>query len=179
MAITTVIKGPEALERSMAATLATYLPGELTAIWSAWASYDAADGISVPLTIPPAARFLAGQRDVVKEYPSLVVASETWKQRLSGAELWGSHDHNLLVVAYLGGDKQHILDIVTKRWAVGIWETLMKHQALDGTCAVTGVDPIDCGWTPPAEYRSKIGMGFMRMLGWSVVAHVEQGVSQG
>lgn len=173
--VTTVIKGPEALERSVAATLATYLPAELTAIQAAWAPYDAADGISVPLTAP--LHYLAGLRDLVSEYPTLIVLSEVWKQTLNGAELWGSHDHNLLIVGYLNSDDQHILDIMTKRYAVGIWETLMKHQALDGTCAVTGIDPKDCGWTP--HQKSAIAPGFTRMLGWSVIAHVEQGVSQG
>ncbi len=175
MAITTVIKGPEALERSMAATLQQYLPAELAAVYSAWAPYDAADGISVPQA--PPLHYLAGLRDVVSEYPSLVVVSETWNQTANGAQLWGSHDHHLLVVEYLSSDDQHILDIMTKRAAVAIWEVLMKHQQLDGTCAVTGVDPMDCGWTP--HQKSAIAPGFTRMLGWSVVAHVEQGVSQG
>lgn len=173
--VTTVIKGPEALERSMAATLATYFPAELTAVYAAWAPYDAADGITVPLSMP--LHYLAGVRDVVKEYPSIVVASEMWKQRQNGAEYWASHDHPLLIVGYLNSDDQHILDLMVKRYAVAIWETVMKHQALDGTCAVTGIDPIDCGWTP--HYKSAIAPGFTRMLGWSVVAHVEQGVSQG
>lgn len=175
MPITTVIKGPEALERSMAATLATYLPGELTAIQSAWAPYDTADGITVPLVQP--LHYFPGLRDVMIEYPTIVVLSEEWKQTLNGAPNWGSHDHPLLVVGYLNSDNQHILDIMTKRYAVAIWEVLMKHQGLDGTCAVTGVDPKDCGWTP--HQKSAISPGFTRMLGWSVVAHVEQGTSQG
>jgi hypothetical protein len=175
MTITTNIKGPEALERALAATLATYLPDELAAVWAAWAGYDAEDGISVPLVAPR--HYLPGLRDLVQELPSIVVGSELWAQTANGAEMWGSHDEHLLIIGYLSSDNQHLLDVMTKRYAVAIWEVVMKHQRLDGTIAISGIDPVDCGWSP--HQKNAIAPGFTRMLGWTVVAHVEQAVSQG
>lgn len=123
------IKGPEAIEVSIANTLATNINAELDNVWSAWALQD---GANVPPKVYPVGCH-GGTLAVIPEYPFIIVQSVDGIETADGAPLFGEQTHNLEVTALIASDDKATLDKVSKRYLVAIWEVLKKHQTLDST----------------------------------------------
>lgn len=173
--VTTQIKGPEAVEHAVAATLRAKLNGELAATWAAWATFDTADGVSVPLVYP--AQIIAGRQGIASDYPTIMVASDLGIQRTNAAPNWGEVDHTLAVIVWLVADDVLLLHKMMHRYLTSIWEVLMKNQSMDGTIALTGIDPGEYGRAVPVKLGETAGI--VHVGGWTFIAHVEQGTSQG
>lgn len=117
--------GPEAIEEAVAATLTSFLAGEMDALWTA-----AGDAASVPEVHPAV---VAGHRALLPEYPVVVV---TWLDATIteiGDTIWQGWAHRLDVSAYVMSDDMHVLDQQTKRIAWAMVKALAKHQKLDGS----------------------------------------------
>lgn len=157
-----ILKGPEAIETAVAATLQTYLPAVVNAIYAA-----AAD--SVPNVLP--VQYYAGSRDVIPEYPAIVVASIQGEEALDGSPVWGEVNHHLDVSALSQSDDHRILDVQNTRLLWAIWNTLKQHQALDGS--LNGL----AGLTLARYGRSTIYKSGKRLLqasAWEVIVRVEE-----
>jgi hypothetical protein len=163
----TVKKGAEAIEVAVANTLSTYLPTQLTAISAVWN-----DGVPLPA---PVAVF-AGQRQLVREYPAVVVASLDGTEVADGAPLWGEQEHRLDVSVVCLSDDQHILDVQTKRYLVAIWEVLKQNQLLDGSISgLAGVQTRRYGRSEQWKANEK-GRLMLQAAGWEIVVHVTESV---
>lgn len=120
------IKGPEAIEVSIAATLASNINAEIDNVWTAWG-----DVATVPKVYPVGCH--GGTLSVIPEYPYIIVQSVDGVETADGAPLFGEQTHNLEVTALIASDDKATLDKISKRYLVAIWEVLKKHQTLDST----------------------------------------------
>lgn len=166
-------QGPEAIEHAVANTFSTYLNGFLDEIWAQWATIDAASGIAVPQVYPK--HVLSGRRQLINDYPTVIVTSLDGEMLSSGAPVWGEVQHRVDVSALLRGDRQDILDIQSKRYAWALWKCLMTYQTLDNSLVGnSGVTPRQYGrdlWDPK---RKSVQM--IMAVGWEVLVHLVETV---
>lgn len=160
----TVYHGVEAVENAVAATFSANLQAVVNKVYS-----DAADGIP-NVTI---AQFYAGKRDVVPEYPSVVVSSIEGQQPLDGT-LWGEVNHRIDVAIICQSDDKRTLDIQTKRILWAVWDCLKAHQNLDNSLnGLAGVSCIQYGRSEVYSNPKQTGQ-FLQVAAWEVVVQVEE-----
>lgn len=159
----TILKGVEAVEVAVANTLATYLPAIVTAIYT-----DAADG--VPNVLP--VQYYAGSRDVIPEYPAIVVASVDGNEDADGSPVWGEVNHRLDVSALCQSDDHHTLDVQTQRLLWAIWDTLKQHQALDGS--LNGLAGLTLARYGRSDIYRPTGKHLLQVAAWEVIVRVEE-----
>jgi hypothetical protein len=162
-------KGPEAVEVSIAATLALYLNAQIDAIQAVWA-----DNVLMPYP----KKIYAGYRMVIANaaYPALVVSSLDGTQTAygGGGSGFGEIAHRLDVSVVMMSDNQHTLDIQTKRYVEAIWQVLMAHQQLDGTLpGLVGVRPQRYGRSGAYPQKGRGSNLVLQAAGWEVVVTME------
>ena len=159
----TILKGPEAIEVAVANTLQTYLPAVVNAIYAA-----AAD--SVPNVLP--VQYYAGARDVIPEYPAIVVASIQGDEVVDGSPVWGEVNHHFDVSVLCQSDDHRTLDIQNIRLLWAIWDTLKQHQGLDGSLnGLAGLTLARYGRSQVYRDNSK---HFLQAAAWEVIVRVEE-----
>lgn len=127
-------KGPAAAVISVANTLSTWLPGQITAESAAWND-------SVPL--PQMKAIFPFYRRPIPDssIPCVVVSSldGVVTDDLSGPAGSGlhGHGHNIEIAVLLRGNDLYTLEQQSLRYLHAIEETLGQHPALDGTLANT------------------------------------------
>lgn len=153
------VKGAEAVEAAVAATLDANIAGELAAVSAAWN-----DG--VPLPAPKLVH--AGELKLVREFPTILVVSVDGRETDDGAPVWGNQTHRLDVVTFLAGDNEETLDRQGKRYLVAIWEVIKKHQDLDGSLSgLAGVMTTQYGKS--ATYRAQSKPLMEKQVAWEVL----------
>lgn len=166
-------QGPEAIEHAVANTLSTNLNGFLDAIWTQWATIDAAYPVPIPKVYPKLV--LAGRRQLISDYPAILVTSLDGELLGSGAPVWGEMQHRVDVTAFLRSDRQDVLDIQSKRYVWAIWKCLMTYQMLDNSLVGnSGVTPRSYGrdlWDP-----KKKSVQMIMAVGWEVLVHLVETV---
>lgn len=166
------VKGAEAVEVALANTLVSYLPDMLSQVEAAWASYDTAAGLSVPLLSP--AQVYAGRRTLIREHPSVMVVSAFGQEVDDGAPLWGQQRHRVDIVTFCAADALEVVDRQSKRYLVAIWEVLKQHQDLDGSLAgLAGVMTTQYGRSDPYQNARKI---LEQQAAWEVLVTVMESV---
>ncbi len=162
----TIKKLSPAVQVAVANTLTTYVNAQIDAISAVWN-----DG--VPL--PHVAQVYNGYREMVPEYPVILVSSRGGKQRTNGATVWAEIDHRLDVSILVQCDDEPTLDQQMQRYLVAIWEVLMVNQGLDGSLSgLAGVDPVEYGRS--GMYKLEKSTLLMEAGGWSIVVHVVESV---
>lgn len=157
--------GPEAIEESLAATLRTYLPAALDTIY-------AAAGDTTPKVYPR--QVYAGSRDVIPEYPAVVVASIDGQQALDASPSWGEVNHRMDVSGLIVSDDHRTLDRQTKRLLWAIWDVLKTHQGLDNKLSgLAGVQLTRYGRSD--VFKPKQGATqLLQVAAWEVIVRVEE-----
>ena len=161
----TVYHGAEAVEESVAATLRTYMPAIINAIYTA-----AAD--ATPNVLP--VQYYAGSRDIIPEYPSVVVTSVDGQEALDGSPVWGEVNHRLDVSVICQSDDHRTLDRQTKRLLWAVWDTLKQHQSLDG--GLSGLAGLTLARYGRSDiYQPKGGAKLLlQVAAWEVIVRVEE-----
>lgn len=160
-------QGPEAIELAVANTLTANLNAYLDALWTQYG-----DIATVPKVYP--AKVYAGFRELVNDFPALVVTSIDGKMESDGAPYWSEIAHRVDVTAVLRSDVQHILDQQTKRYLWAIWKCLLVNQILDQS--LTGVPSVELArygrsGAYPQEEHSKL---LLQAAGWEVIVRLAE-----
>lgn len=155
--------GAEAVEEAIAATLRTYLNAAIDTIY-------AAAGDTTPKVHPR--MIYAGSRDVIPEYPCVVVTSIDGQQLLDASPNWGEINHRLDVSALVQSDDHRVLDRQTKRLLWAIWNVLKTHQGLDNTLeGLAGVQLARYGRSDP--YKAPGQTKLLQVAAWEVFVGTE------
>lgn len=166
-------QGPEAIEHAVANTLSTNLSGFLDAIWAQWASIDPTEGDGVVPEVYPKL-VIAGRRQLINDYPAVIVTSLDGELLESGAPVWGEMAHRVDVTALLRGDRQDVLDKQSKRYLWAIWKCLMTYQMLDNSLVGnSGVTPKQYG---RSLYGKPKATQMIMAAGWEVLVHLVESV---
>lgn len=156
-------RGAEAVEESVAATLRTYLPAILASIYT-----SANDGVPNA----PVAQFYAGSRDVIPEYPAIVVTSIDGAESLDGSPVWGEVNHRLDISAICQSDDHRTLDRQTKRLLWAIWDTLKQHQSLDG--ALSGLAGVSLARYGRSDAFKPTGKHLIQVAAWEAIVRMSE-----
>lgn len=155
--------GAEAVEQSVAATLQANINAALDTLYTA-----AAD--TTPKVYPR--QVYAGARDLIPEYPSIVVTSLDGNQSLDASPNWGEVNHRIDVSAIVMSDDHRTLDRQTKRLLWAIWNVLKTHQGLDN--GLSGLSGVQCMRYGRSEvYKPKAGQ-LLQVAAWEVVVQIEE-----
>lgn len=156
--------GVEAVEESVAATLRSYLNAALDTLYTA-------AGDTTPKVYPKS--IFAGSRDVIPEYPAVVVASLDGQQTLDASPNWGEVNHRLDVSGIIISDDHRVLDRQTKRLLWAIWNVLKEHQGLDNSLqGLAGVTLVRYGRSD--IYKPKGSTQLLQVAAWEVVVRLEE-----
>ena len=157
-----VIGGPSGAAASVVATLNTYVPGEMDAIWTIY--NDAAQTPEVkPIT------YLKHQRPAVTTFPHIQVYATGGTMLADHSPDWKEMEHKLVIEGWVMADSELSVQEQCARhlWAVE-W-ALAKHQALDGNIpGLTGVTTGAYSLSPLGKH-SKTGK---ILQGWRLEATV-------
>lgn len=169
-----VKKGADLVAVAIANTFQSYLPGEIDNVNGAWN-----DAATVP-ALPYPKKYFSERRLEVPESVCLMVGMLGARQTANGAYSsqvgWGSMAYEFEVTLWLKGDKLHILERMARRYGQAMWETLMKHQELDGSLpGPQGLDLLEMGMNP-APFGEAAPMTLIYAVGWRGVVYVEQSV---